>query len=105
VLISLGMARGNGGQGIQLCQVANLGQGKHLCRVDITMRTTPPFSVPVPVLLLVTSSWVCASSFAPPEANNKSQEIGAKVTKLVPFLGHWRVHIPSGDLEMAVLFL
>ena len=49
MLISLGMARGNGGQGIQLCQVANLGQGKHLCRVDITMRTTPPFSVPVPV--------------------------------------------------------
>ena len=43
------MARGNGGQGIQLCQVANLGQGKDLCRVDITMRTTPPFSVPVPV--------------------------------------------------------
>ena len=52
--------------------------------------------------MLGTSSWVCASSFASPEANNKSQEIGAKVTKLVPFLGHWRVHIPSGDLEMAV---
>ena len=36
--------------------------------------------------LLVSSSSVCASSFASPEANNKSQEIGAKVTKLDPFL-------------------